>query len=197
MGSYVINKAGKINVPNLLSFYRIIVFPLLIILIIIGNKDVFKWLIGICFFTDFIDGFIARKLKMTSKVGSKLDSIGDMLTLVAACSGFVVFEKHFVANHLLPILIAMGLYILQLIICLIKFKKPSSFHTYSAKISFIIVGTFFIVTFFAGVINWLFWLAIGSGILECVEEISIAFLLPELKQNVKSIFHVVKNSSKG
>lgn len=189
---FLLNKAIKINIPNLLSLYRIIVFPVLILLIIFGNKDVFKWLIGFCFFSDFIDGYIARKFKMTSRDGSKLDSVGDMLTLVAACTGFVVFEKAFAKDHLLPIAIAASLYILQLIICLIKFKKPSSFHTYSAKISFIVIGSFFIITFFYGILDWLFWSAIALGIVECTEEIIIAFLLPELKQNVKSVFHVLK-----
>ena len=182
-----------INIPNLLSVYRIVIFPVLIIIITVDNKDAFKWLIGISFFTDLIDGYIARKLNMESKQGSKLDSVGDMFTLLAAAIGFIIFENHFFKDHTFPILIAIGLYFFQLIVCLIKYKKLSSFHTYSAKIAFVFTGSFFIITFFTGIIDWLFWLAIALAILECLEEIIIVFLLPKPKQNVKSVFHVWKN----
>jgi phosphatidylglycerophosphate synthase len=187
------NKTSKINIPNLLSVYRIVIFPVLITLILNDNKDIFKWLITLSFFTDLADGIIARKLHITSKEGSKLDSIGDMLSLIAALTAFVIFEKEFVGEHISAISITFGLYILQLIICLIKYKKPSSFHTYSAKISFIVAGSFFIITFFSGTVPWLFWMVIVFGIWECAEEIIIAFILPEPKQNVKSVFHVLRS----
>lgn len=182
-----------INIPNLLSVFRIVIFPVLIILIIVDDKNVFKWLIGLSFFTDLIDGYIARKLKMETKQGSKLDSIGDMFTLFAAAIGFIVFENHFFKEHIFPISTAMGLYFFQLILCLIKYKKISSFHTYSAKIAFIFTGSFFIITFFMGIIEGLFWVAIILAILECLEETLIVFLLPKPKQDVKSVFHVWKN----
>ncbi|HLC82724.1 MAG TPA: CDP-alcohol phosphatidyltransferase family protein [Bacteroidia bacterium] len=185
-----------INVPNLLSVYRIVIFPVLIIIIIVDNKDVFKWLIGLSFFTDLIDGYIARKLKMETKEGSKLDSIGDMFTLFAAAIGFIIFENHFFKENIFPISIAIGLYFFQLIACLIKYNKISSFHTYSAKVAFVFTGSFFILTFFIGIVEWLFWLAIILAIVECLEEIIILFLLPKPKQNVKSVFHVWKNFKK-
>lgn len=185
-----------INIPNLLSGYRIVIFPVLIIIIIVDNRDAFKWLIGISFFTDLIDGYIARKLKMETKEGSKLDSVGDMFTLLAAATGFIIFENQFFKDHYFALSLAIGLYFFQLILCLIKYKKISNFHTYSAKIAFIFTGSFFIITFFMGVIEGLFWLAIILAILECLEEIIIVFLLPAPKQNVKSVFHVWKTLKK-
>ena len=185
-----------INIPNLLSGYRIVIFPVLISLVIFDKPDVFKWLVGLSFFTDLIDGYIARKFNMETKEGSKLDSVGDMLTLFAAAIGFVVFENHFFKEHVFPITVAMGLYFFQLVVCLIKYRRISSFHTYSAKIAFVFTGSFFVITFFAGIIEWIFWLAIILAILECLEEIIIVFLLPEPKQDVKSIFHVWKTLKK-
>jgi phosphatidylglycerophosphate synthase len=182
----------KRNTPNFLSFFRIIIFPVLLLLISHSEKNIFKWLLALCFFSDLIDGYIARKLKIKSKLGSKMDSIGDMLTLFACLAGLLAFETEFLLAHLLIISWTFGLYVLQLIICLIKYKQPSNFHTYSAKAAFLLTGPFFIYTFFFGVELRLFWLVIFFGNLECIEEICIAFLLPKPKQNVKSIFHVLR-----
>ncbi|MBK8952477.1 MAG: CDP-alcohol phosphatidyltransferase family protein [Chitinophagaceae bacterium] len=47
------------------------------------------------FFTDSIDGFLARKYKVTSKFGTRLDSIGDDLTVFAATLGLFVVHPVF------------------------------------------------------------------------------------------------------
>lgn len=184
------------NIANFLSFYRILIFPVLILLIAIDNKNAFKWLIALCFFTDLIDGYIARKLNITSKFGSTLDSIGDMFALFAALIGFVIFENDFVKENALIIGISFGLYMFQLILCLLKYKKLSSFHTYSAKIAFVFTGSFFMISFFFGVNLILFWIAISLAIIECLEEIIIVFLLPAPRQNIKSLFHVLRDRKK-
>ena len=46
---------------NGITIYRIAAAPVLALLIIYGNKDVFKWMLAISFFTDAIDGFLARR----------------------------------------------------------------------------------------------------------------------------------------
>jgi CDP-diacylglycerol--glycerol-3-phosphate 3-phosphatidyltransferase len=54
---------------NAITLYRLIAAPFLLLLIINHNLEVFRWLLGLSFFTDAIDGYLARKYKVTSAFG--------------------------------------------------------------------------------------------------------------------------------
>ena len=88
--------------------------------------------------TDAIDGFLARKLKITSPRGSQLDSIGDQITLIIGLLGLFYFETSFIKANLVIILIAFIPYIIQMILAYLKYGKATAFHTYLAKISAVI-----------------------------------------------------------
>src|SRR5437763_15519144 len=83
-------------IVNSITVYRIIAAPVLIYLVFKGRTDLFKWLLAFSFFTDLVDGYLARKFKATSILGVKLDSIADDLTIVAAIVGLFVLKLDFV-----------------------------------------------------------------------------------------------------
>lgn len=72
------------TIPNLLSFARILLVPFIVMAYFYAKE---YYLAGILVIvsgaTDVIDGFIARKFHMISKVGKILDPIADKLTQVA------------------------------------------------------------------------------------------------------------------
>ena len=77
------NKYQKkiITIPNILSFIRICLIPV-IVWLYIGKQDylltgIFVIISG---FTDVVDGFIARKFHMISDLGKVLDPIADKAT---------------------------------------------------------------------------------------------------------------------
>ena len=65
------------NIADWFSFYRIMAVPVLVALVWFGERQLFTWFLLISYCTDAIDGYLARKLKITSARGSQLDSIGD------------------------------------------------------------------------------------------------------------------------
>ena len=134
-------------IVNGITLYRIIAAPVLLLLIINHRQDIFKWLLAISFFTDAIDGFIARRYKVTSKLGSTLDSIGDDLTIVAAVTGIFVLKPEFVRQEATPIILLLVLFLLQTILALIRYRRLSSFHTHAAKIAAILKGIFLLLFF--------------------------------------------------
>ena len=79
-------------VINGITLYRIIAAPFLLVLIFTGQYDIFKWLLGLSFFTDLIDGFLARKYKVASVLGTRLDSIGDDLTVLVGVIAFFAWR---------------------------------------------------------------------------------------------------------
>lgn len=176
------------NAVEWLPIYRILASPLLFFLALYKRRNFFKWMVSLSLFTDLVDGFIARKFKLERKQGARLDSVGDMLTLIAAVFGVVWMEPQFVKEHKNPILIATGLYLLQLSVSLARFGRPSSFHTNMAKATMLIHGAFLLHAFFVKPSEALFWLTIFAAVIECSEETTLAMLADSPDKHIKSIF---------
>ncbi|MFM1877253.1 MAG: hypothetical protein RLZZ241_119 [Bacteroidota bacterium] len=176
------------NIADWFSFYRVAAVPILILALLSGDREVFTWLLLISYSTDAIDGQLARRLNLCSARGAQLDSLGDQLTLIIGVVGLGLFETQFVLDYIVPISIAFSLYLLQMVIAYFKYGKATAFHTYMAKTSALIQGVFVLWALFFSPITWLFWLLIGIGILETVEEITLIFMYPTWVKDVKSYF---------
>ncbi len=76
-----------INIPNLLSLSRILSVPVFILLMLEPNP-VRALAAGIVFSlasaTDWLDGYLARKLGQVTKVGKLLDPIADKILIMSA-----------------------------------------------------------------------------------------------------------------
>lgn len=178
---------------NGITMYRIIAAPILLVLIFEKQFDLFKWLLVVSFFTDLIDGYLARKFKVASILGSRLDSIGDDLTVLAAVIGLFVFKAGFTHRELVPLMILFSLFVFQTVFALVRYKKISSFHTYLAKLAAILQGIFFILIFLLPEpLYFLFYTAAVVTGIELLEEIILVALLPQWEANVKGLFWVLK-----
>jgi phosphatidylglycerophosphate synthase len=167
--------------------------PVLMLLVYLNEFDLFKWLLPISYFTDLIDGFLARKLKVQSVIGSRLDSIGDDLTVVASLTGLIVFKTEFIKEHAWIFGILFVLFATQILGAFIRYKKTTSFHTYFAKLAALLQGTFLCAIFiFPHPLIWLFYLTAIITFLELVEEIILTILLPKWETDVKGLFWVLK-----
>src|SRR5687768_5959052 len=84
---------------NSITLYRLVATLFLLYLIFDRQYDLFKWFLAISFFTDSIDGFLARKFKVASMLGAKLDSIADDLTVLVGVMGLYIFKPDFFKEH--------------------------------------------------------------------------------------------------
>jgi cardiolipin synthase len=167
--------------------------PLLLLLIISHRPEVFKWLLAISFSTDAIDGYFARKHKVISKLGAKLDSIADDLTIAVAIIGMSVFKPEFLRQEITLIITTLALFVLQTVFAVFRYKKMSSFHTYGAKIAAILQGIFLLLLFFLDEpVYILFYITVAVTAIELVEEIIIVLLLPQWEANVKGLYWVIR-----
>ena len=178
---------------NGITIYRIAVAPFLLVLIFTDRFELFKWLLAASFFTDLIDGFLARLFKVTSIGGSRLDSIGDDLTVLAAIIGLIVFEPGFLKEELPLILFLLALFVIQNAVALIRYGKLTSFHTYIAKMAAVLQGMFLLLMFWLHDPFYpLFYAAIAVTALDLLEEIILVALLPKWEADVKGIYWVQK-----
>lgn len=181
-------------VINGITLYRIIAAPFLLVLLFTGQHHIFKWLLGVSFFTDLIDGFLARKFKVTSVLGTKLDSIGDDLTVLVGVIGLFVLKFDFIKQQQIVFFIMLALFLIQVSYAFLRYGKMTSFHTYLAKTAALLQGVFLLLAFFTDEPNIiLFYAAAGITSLELIEEIILVYLLPTWQTNVKGLYEVLKN----
>lgn len=72
------------NVPNVISLIRLALIPLFIWLVAIGEHGWAGILLGVIGSTDWIDGYLARRLGQVTDVGKLLDPLADRLAVVVA-----------------------------------------------------------------------------------------------------------------
>jgi CDP-diacylglycerol--glycerol-3-phosphate 3-phosphatidyltransferase len=181
------------NIADWFSFYRIIAAPFLLALIWYDEQLVFTWLLLVSYSTDAIDGFLARKLKITSPRGSQLDSFGDQITLVIGLVGLYYFETDFITTNLVLIGVVFVPYIIQMLIAYSKYGKATAFHTYLAKLSAIMQSVFILWSLFFSPEYSLFYIMIGIGLLETFEEITLILMYDKWVSDVKGIYWAYKD----
>ncbi len=89
-----------LNIPNLITLSRIVLIPLLIGIYYLpsdwlgdGNKDITATIIFIVAgITDWLDGYLARRLNQMSAFGAFLDPVADKLIVVAALIVLMRFD---------------------------------------------------------------------------------------------------------
>jgi phosphatidylglycerophosphate synthase len=181
------------NIADWFSFYRIIAVPFLVALIWFDERLLFAWFLLISYSTDAIDGYLARKLKITSPRGSQLDSFGDQLTFIVGLIGLFFFENDFIIANIILIGIAFVPYMIQMLIAYYKYGKATAFHTYLAKASAIIQSAFILWSLFFQPEYGLFYIMIIIGLLETAEETTLIFMYDVWASDVKGIYWAIKD----
>jgi phosphatidylglycerophosphate synthase len=184
----------KLNIADYFSIYRLVAAPILLLAIIFEQRVLTAALLLLSFLTDAIDGYLARKRKIETSRGTRLDTIGDLITLLIGLVAFIVFETSYFLDHLPIAIVATSLFIFQLVIALILFKTISSYHTYLAKATAVVIALFVVVTPVIGPIDILFYFTFYLAIAEALEEIVITFILHKPEENVKGLYWILKRS---
>ena len=185
------------NIPNLLSLFRILAAPVLLFLVLDTDVKLFKWLLTAAFFTDLVDGWLARRLHQVTRLGSVLDSVGDSLTIIVGTFGLIYLRPDLYYSYNWVIIAVIGLHIIQLCLSLWRYGKPSSFHTYSAKVAAFGIGSFLLLTFHFGFFPVAFYIAVGLLVVDAIEESIMVFIVPEWRHDVKGLFWIRKREKEG
>jgi cardiolipin synthase len=147
-----------LTIPNLVSFARLLAIPVFWwALLVEDNVELAAWLILIIGSTDWVDGYLARRLNQVSELGKVLDPIADRLMIASALIGGLIagvlppwFVWALIAREVL--VGGMALYLAAKGAEPIDVRwlgKAATFALYGA-VPAIYLGT-------AGVLEWLAW----------------------------------------
>lgn len=95
-----------LNLPNLLSLLRVLLIPVLVILYFMPNPSATIWatvIFVLAGFTDWLDGYLARRMNLTSPFGAFIDPVADKLIVVVAL--LLILYKSPVWFILIPVII--------------------------------------------------------------------------------------------
>lgn len=180
------------HVPVLLVIFRLAIAPLLLLNAWDGTTTSF-FLAGyiLAILSDIFDGIIARRRQVSTAQLRQADSWADIvLFLCLALSTWRVYPQ-VLMNLRIPLLIAIAAQVFLFSLCLIKYRKLPSYHTYTAKAWGLTILAATIALFGFGYAPTL-WLAIVFCWLNSIEEILMTLLLPQWQCDVLSLYHALQ-----
>ena len=171
-------------IPNFITGIRIL--GAFVLLITEPFSKLFFIIYVICGISDVFDGYIARKLKATSKTGQVIDSIADMILIGVVLIIMIPIIK--VPVWALYWIAAIAIIrITSLFVGFIKYNSFSSLHTYANKAAGGILFCFPIIQILFGLLITICLICSISSI-SAIEELIINISSKELNRDVKSLF---------
>ena len=76
-----------LNIPNLITLFRLVLIPFILVAYYWPSESRYLWASGLFMLaaaTDWLDGFLARKLNQTTPFGAFLDPVADKVTVAVA-----------------------------------------------------------------------------------------------------------------
>ena len=177
-----------LTLPNLITMFRIVGSPGLIVLAMAGQT---AWLAGFTLFlvfTEWLDGFLARRLHLTSALGARLDTVADAAFYSALLVAVVTIFPDRIGREKIWIGVAWASYACSWLASWVKFHRLPSYHTWAAKGAWGVVGVG-TICLLIGISPWPFRVAMAYVAVTNLEAIWITRVLPECKVDVPSLWH--------
>lgn len=103
-----------LTIPNVLSFARLLGVPVFLWLILVPQADGWAFvLLAVAGASDWVDGYLARRLNQRSELGVLLDPLADRLYIAATLLGLAL--RGLIPWWLVGVLVARELFLLALL----------------------------------------------------------------------------------
>lgn len=192
MKQLIIRGENVLNVPNFISLYRLLAFPVILYMALTGREQGFVILLCISLISDVLDGNIARFFKLQTHFGAALDNLADIFTYAMALLGIFIFKWTEIEPHAWILYVFLAIFVLSYIVSFIRFGKIPGLHLYSAVSAGYIQSIFFFILFVFGFYPWMYYLAVGWGAVAYTEKIFVLLKLDDIKIGVKGLYWLMK-----
>ncbi len=179
------------NIPNMLSSVRLVAVPFLLLLAWQEWGGAFMVTLVLVLLTDALDGYLARRWNQVTELGARLDSYGDLAIYLSLPLALWLLWPEIIRRELGYVIAIVASVVVPLIVCLLKFRTITSYHTWAVKAAAVIVAPSLVILFLGGP-AWPFHLAAPVAVYAGLEEILLTLLLPKPVSNIPSIWHLKK-----
>lgn len=192
MKQLIIKGENVLNVPNFISLYRLLAFPVILYMALAGVEQWFVILLCISLVSDVLDGNIARYFNLQTNFGAALDNLADICTYAMALLGLFLFKWTEIEPHVWILYLFLAVFVLSYIVAFYRFQKIPGLHLYSAVSAGYVQSIFFFVLFVFGFYPWMYYLAVGWGVVAYIEKIFVLLKLDDIKIGVKGLYWLLK-----
>ena len=182
----------KKALPNLLSVLRLVLSVLMVVVAgTAGSRRWFLILLGAALVTDAFDGFLARRWRVVSDLGRRLDSWGDYVMTAAAVAGIWLLWPEMVRREWPWFVTAVAGSFAIVVYGFVRWRRVLGYHTWLAK-AMVVVLPLAVAVLLARGSAAPFHVAVVLQVLCGVEELTIAFVLPGFSGEMPSLWHAVR-----
>lgn len=174
-----------------ITWLRLLMLPVIWSFALAGQGRV----VGLCLLlagiTDFLDGFIARRLGQASPAGARLDLIADTLLLLSAAVWLELLHPEIVRDNSGLVAGAFLTYFVSVAVGMLKFHGLPNLHLYSSKVAGGLLYGFALITLLTGSYDrLLLGLAATIFIFSCAETLVGELVFSTVDARVGSVLLV-------
>lgn len=177
------------RLPNQLTLLRLLLAVPLWIFALLGMRTLLGSFLALAGLTDVLDGYIARHEGRTSKFGSQLDSIADMILFFSIGIWLIMFRPEFFRDYGAVLLAWAALGIFTLAVGWVRFRRFGNLHLWSSKVAGFLGYMFTLyMLMFDGPAAPFFWIAISAAILATSEALLLLLTRSRVDEHSGTIF---------
>lgn len=168
---------------------RLLLIPILSIAAVLGNGRIVGVGLLVAGATDFLDGYLARRMSHASEAGARLDSLADNLLLVSAMAWIEMLHPEILRENAVLVAITFGLYLASLLV--------GRIHLFSSKVAGGALYTFAVITLVTGGYEpLLLWVAAGTFIASSAEALLAQLLSARNRRAETNTVHAIGSARK-
>lgn len=174
------------TLPNILCYTRMLGSLVLLGVSFWGQKNAALALVIVLILTDWLDGKLAVVLNQKTEFGAKLDSVADALLYLCLLVAILQLNPAYITGNAIWVAAGLASYLVNLAVCLAKFRKWPSYHTRLAKTSWALTAIAAVGAFF----DWGDWpVRIAASVVTVanIEETLMSLWFREYRINVSSL----------
>jgi len=176
------------RVADVFTWLRLLLLPVILWLALLGHGALVGVGLVLAGTTDFLDGFLARRLGHESPEGARLDSIADILLLVSSIVCIELLHPEIARENPAVVAGAFSVYFVSLAVGLIKFHRLGNLHLFSAKVAGGLLYAFAVLTLVTGgYYRLLLVLAAAALTISSLETIAAHLLFSTVDESMGSV----------
>jgi CDP-diacylglycerol--glycerol-3-phosphate 3-phosphatidyltransferase len=187
---------SRLNVPNLLSAFRVACAPLVLVLAWRGATGPFLAFFALGLASDALDGALARRLGQTSDFGARLDQWADFALWASLPIGAWWLWPETLVRESPFVILALASMLLPTAIAYAKYRAVPGYHTWSVKLGSLGMGISVPLLLIFDV-AWPFRAAALFQLVCAIDELGITYLLAECRHDVPSVLHAARLRRRG
>lgn len=178
------------SLANALTAFRLVVAaPLMLVFAIAGQRELFLLMLVVSFFTDFVDGTVARLSGRPNRFGAVLDSWADVTAYVSIAISVWLLWPELVRREWIPFGTIVASFVIPSLAGFAKFGRFTSYHTLLVKAAVAASAAGLLLLLWGGS-AWPFRLAAALALLAAFEELALTIVLDEPRSDVRGLITV-------